>query len=229
MRILAIETSCLPGTVALLDGDQLLFQADLPSEDKTIQTLTPFIERLLAQANWQPQDLDLIAVSVGPGSFTGLRIGVMTAKCLAYATEAKVLGINTLRAIAQQAPGEFAHLHVIMDAQRKQLFEAIYTRTPATLKCLQDVQIVNNADWLAGFPHSHRVTGPGLERLHNEVPRECLVKESLWTPTAESVGLLAYQEAQAGNFHDLWALAPQYYRASAAEEKLQQDQSNQSD
>ena len=99
-RILAIESSGRHASVATLwgdaDGTRLIGQTLLSGDERTAQVLAPAIQQLLAAADWSPKSVELVAVTVGPGSFTGLRIGVTTAKAFAYAIGAEVLGVNTL-------------------------------------------------------------------------------------------------------------------------------------
>src|SRR4051812_4115512 len=99
-RILALETSELSGSVAAaMDGD-VVGELNLDPRLRSAQSLAPAIRTLLDQVGWRPQELALVAVTVGPGSFTGLRVGVATAKVMAYAAGADVLGISTHAAIA---------------------------------------------------------------------------------------------------------------------------------
>src|SRR5262245_50788842 len=108
MRILAIETSGQRGSIAILNsqGDSLstLGQTILAADCRTAQSLAPALKSLLADAGWPSKSVELVAVAVGPGSFTGLRIGVTTAKAFAYAVGAQVIGINTLAVLAHQSP-----------------------------------------------------------------------------------------------------------------------------
>src|SRR5262245_56901299 len=103
-RILAIETSGRHGSVATLGGEpagaRLIGQTVLTGEERTAQVLAPAIQQLLIATEWSPKSIDPVAVTVGPGSFTGLRIGVTTAKAIAYAVGADVLGVNTLEPLA---------------------------------------------------------------------------------------------------------------------------------
>src|SRR5262245_32191202 len=108
-RIVAIETSGQHGSVAVLCGEEkgearLVREIVLSDQQRTAQSLAPALNKLLQTAGWEPSTVSLVAVLTGPGSFTGLRIGVTTAKTLAYAWGADVVGINTLEAIAEQAP-----------------------------------------------------------------------------------------------------------------------------
>ena len=103
MRILALETSGSSGSVAALDEGRLIVERPLAAGSRSAQSLAPGIDSLLAEVGWLVGGVDLVAVTQGPGSFTGLRIGVTTAKALAYAGETQVIGVNTLEVIARQA------------------------------------------------------------------------------------------------------------------------------
>jgi tRNA threonylcarbamoyladenosine biosynthesis protein TsaB len=100
MRILAIETTDKIGSVAAMAGCNLLVELMLERTQRSAQSLPPAMQRLLEQVGWKPADVQLVAVSIGPGSFTGLRVGVTAAKVFAYAVGAEILGISTLEAIA---------------------------------------------------------------------------------------------------------------------------------
>jgi tRNA threonylcarbamoyladenosine biosynthesis protein TsaB len=108
MRILAIETTDKTGSVAAMADDNLLADLMLDRTQRSAQSLAPAISRLLKQVGWLPADVQLVAVSIGPGSFTGLRVGVTAAKVFAYAVGAEVLGVNTLEAVAANAQGSTA-------------------------------------------------------------------------------------------------------------------------
>ena len=224
-RILAIETSGRYGSLAILSGEtdasHLVSQIALGGGERTAQTLAPAMQRLLKEANWAPSAVELVAVAVGPGSFTGLRIGVTTAKAFAYAVGAEVVGINTLDALALQAPASKTPLWAILDAQRQELFAARFTRDDAGQpQCNRETSIISQDAWLALLQPGDRVTGPALSRLSARLPTGIItVPQNFWQPMAAAVGRVAWEAYQAGNRGDLWQLEPQYYRASAAEEK----------
>ncbi|MGD9632054.1 MAG: tRNA (adenosine(37)-N6)-threonylcarbamoyltransferase complex dimerization subunit type 1 TsaB [Pirellulales bacterium] len=222
MRILAIETSGRDATLAALESDpggqaQTLAEVAIVGPERTAQFLAPRLQQLLREADWQPQAVKLVAVAVGPGSFTGLRIGVTTAKTLAYAVGAQVIGVNTLEVIAAQAPDEVGPLWVTMDAQRQELFAA---RFDAKRRIAVEPQIVTQPTWLQMLQPGDHVTGPGMQRLRVDLPTGVqTVDRSLWQPQAATVGQLGWRDYQAGRRDDLWKLTPLYYRQSAAEEK----------
>ncbi len=224
-RILAIETSGRHGSVATLnggdDGSRLIHQIALGGEQRTAQALAPAIQRLLRESDWSPDSVELVAVAVGPGSFTGLRIGVTTAKAFAYAVGAEVIGVNTLMALAHQAPLSNAPLWAVLDAQRQELFAAKFVRDDSQqLRLEQPTHIISQNDWLTELTQGDAVAGTALTRLSERIPEGVkIIRPELWQPMAEAVGHVAWQQYEAGERDDLWQLLPQYYRASAAEEK----------
>jgi tRNA threonylcarbamoyladenosine biosynthesis protein TsaB len=180
----------------------------------------------MSDVAWEPQVLDLIAVTVGPGSFTGLRIGVTTAKTLAYATNSETIGVNTLDVVASQAfqTNVDGPLHVVMDAQRKQFFWATYERVATTaprsqVRRLGAIEIIDQHAWSEARSPCDWVTGPGLRRLKDQAFTARVVDESLWSPNAVAVGQVALARFAEHGPDDLWQLVPRYYRRSAAEEK----------
>ncbi|MCY2994156.1 MAG: tRNA (adenosine(37)-N6)-threonylcarbamoyltransferase complex dimerization subunit type 1 TsaB [Planctomycetota bacterium] len=219
MRILALETSSLTGSLAVLDDDRVQGQTQLDPQQRTAQSFAPAIVRQLAEVGWRSQDLQLIAVTVGPGSFTGLRIGVTVAKTLAYAVGAQVVGLNTLQVIAAQTPAGIADVWAVLNAQRQQLFAGRYQRHESLWETVRDAEIVDNETWLQSLAAGLAVTGWGLAKLRDQLPTGIiLVDEANWAPRAATVGRLGYIAYQSGRRDDLWGLCPQYYRKCAAEE-----------
>jgi tRNA threonylcarbamoyladenosine biosynthesis protein TsaB len=221
MNILAIETSGLGGSVATLTDGKLLHELELDADKRSAQALAPAIKQVLDRSGWSPRDVKLVAVTVGPGSFTGLRIGVMTAKAFAYATGAAVLGLSTLEVIANQMPDSIAEIEVVMDAQRKQLFWQRFARDrqgwfqPVTEVMIKDVSV-----WLTIPAPAQHVAGAALENLRDRLPAGIqIAPRELSFPRASTVGRLAAQKYMSGERGDVWALAPVYHRRSAAEEK----------
>ena len=220
MRILALETSGLYGSVAVLDDDRVIGETELPRDRRSAQMLAPAIQQQLAAVQWRPAEIELIAVTQGPGSFTGLRVGITTAKTLAYATGAAVLGVNTLAVIAAQVAGESRDVCAVLDAQRQQLYAATFRRTPAgRLETIAEATIVDRTAWLANCG-GLAVTGSGLKGLVDLLPQSAvMVNEEFWAPRAATVGQLAFCDYQTGRRDDVWQLLPLYIRRSAAEEK----------
>jgi tRNA threonylcarbamoyladenosine biosynthesis protein TsaB len=219
MRMLALETSSPAASVAILEDGQLLGETAFDPQQRTAQAFAPAIAKQLAEAGWRPRDLELIAVTVGPGSFTGLRIGVTAAKTLAYATGAQLIGLNTLHVIAAQSPTGMTEVCATLNAQRQQLFAATYRCRDLLWEAVRPTAIVDNSAWLQSLAPGVVVTGPALARLRQQLPGGVVVvEETCWLPRAATVGRLGYLTFQAGTRDDLWKLSPQYFRKSAAEE-----------
>ncbi len=224
-RILAIESSGRRGSVATLWGEpehtRVVKQILMRSDERTAQVLAPSIQEALALANWPPKSVELVAVTVGPGSFTGLRIGVTTAKAFAYAIGAEVIGVNTLEVLALGAKPSAAPLWTILNAQRQELFAAKFTVSELLdIRTIQETSIIPQEAWLSNLQPGDRVTGPALKQLTSRLPSGLeVLPEEQWQPTATQVGQLAWQNYQAGQRDDVWKLSPNYYRLSAAEEK----------
>ncbi|MCA9248351.1 MAG: tRNA (adenosine(37)-N6)-threonylcarbamoyltransferase complex dimerization subunit type 1 TsaB, partial [Planctomycetales bacterium] len=122
MRTLALETSERVGSLAAFDGDQLVASFELAADQRTAAVIGSAVGDLLHRASWRPADVQLVAVTSGPGSFTGLRIGVTFAKTFAFAVQAEVLACDTLDVIAAGCPESQRVLWTATNAQRQQVF-----------------------------------------------------------------------------------------------------------
>jgi tRNA threonylcarbamoyladenosine biosynthesis protein TsaB len=221
MRILALETADKTGTVAALSDGNLLAELELDRTQRSAQSLAPGIDALLKQVGWTPPDVQLVAVSVGPGSFTGLRIGVTTAKLFAYSVGAGVLGVDTLDAIAA-APADCPTLWAVLDAQRGEVVAQAFGLAVAGRRQAIGPQRLLAVDaWLAELTPGVAVSGPVLARLLDRIPSGVEVLDRCyWNPRAAAIGQLASRYYAEGRRDDLLKLVPHYSRRSAAEEKL---------
>ena len=214
-RFLILETSGRVGQVALAEGETLLAARRLDEARRQARDLAPAVAQLLAEGGWKPRDISAVVVSRGPGSYTGLRVGVMSAKAFAYAAGCPVLAIDAFAAIAAQAPPEASALDVIADAQQQKVYVQRFERgVPASSLTIRPA-----TEWLAGTP-APWVSGPGL-RLHRDrlPPDVRAVEESLWDPRPESLLALALRRWAAGERDDPFAVEPLYLRPSSAEEQ----------
>ena len=221
MRILALETTEKIGTVAAMLDGKVLKELSLARTQRSAQSLAPAMLALLEQVGWRPGDVQLVAVSRGPGSFTGLRIGVTTAKVFAYAVGAEILGVDTLEAIAAAAPRDVTEVSAVIDAQRGQVAARRFARKvdgrfePVGPEMLLDVEA-----WLEELPPQVAATGPMLAKLAERLPSHVRTLDPhCWPPRASWVAQLAARDYAQGRRDDLWRLVPHYCRRSAAEEK----------
>src|SRR4051794_28046931 len=123
-RALAIETSGRIGSIALAEDSSILAEEQFAHGLKHAAEILPMIDRLCRAQGWRPRDLDHLYVSAGPGSFTGLRIGITLAKTLALATGVKLVAVPSVRVLAENAPAQASHLILVLDAKREQIFTA---------------------------------------------------------------------------------------------------------
>jgi len=214
LRILALETTERIGSLAAMDDGKLLADLELSRHQRSAQSLAPTLRSLLDRVGWRPSDVDLVAVTIGPGSFTGLRVGVTTAKMLAYVAGADILGVDTLETIAAGAPGNVTSLWAAVDAQRGEVVAGPFQRD-------QDGWFRLEIDaWLAALPAGTVITGPVLRKLSNRVPSQLNpLDPQSWPPKAATVARVAARDYAAGRRDDVWKLVPRYSRRSAAEER----------
>jgi tRNA threonylcarbamoyladenosine biosynthesis protein TsaB len=220
-RFLILETSGRVGAVALAEGARLLSSRRLDEARRHTRDLAPAIADLLTAQGWKPRDVAAVFVSHGPGSYTGLRVGIMSAKTFAYATGCAVAAIDTLAAIAGQAPTEFNRLDVIVDAQQDKLYVQPFRKVHATWTNERPVAIVPFSEWLVSRDSSVPVTGPGLRACGDRLPHDTPTAPSdAWDPRVDSLLKLGVTRFNAEERDDLWSLEPVYLRPSSAEEKL---------
>ena len=228
MKTLAIEAACPPGSIAVAEAGRTVCFRQLEDVRRTTQTFALVISDVLAEANWQPHDIELVATTEGPGSFTGLRIGVTAAKVFAYAVQAKAIGISTLAVIARQATTD-GELEVVLDAQRGEWFGARFRKQGNVVEQLGPTQIIQIDTWLGtglgtGFSPAD-VIGPGLNKIDAKLREKLsgqkvvIQPEDLWCPRADTLARIAFELTSSGVETSPWKLKPRYLRRSAAEEK----------
>lgn len=221
-RLLILETSGRVGQVAVAAGEVLCAVRRLDEARRHARDLAPAVRDLLAGQGWRPRDVDAVVVGRGPGSYTGLRVGIVSAKAFAYATGCALVALDTFAVLAAQAPRAAERLDVLADAQQDRVYVQGFARPargeppqPAT-----PLRIEPFADWLAAREPGAWVTGPGLRVQRQRLPAEArVVDEGLWDPQAESLLRLGLAAYRAGARDDVWTLEPLYLRPSSAEEQ----------
>jgi tRNA threonylcarbamoyladenosine biosynthesis protein TsaB len=227
--LLILETSGRIGQVALARGSRVCGVRRLDEARRHARDLAPAVASLLDEQGASPRHVQAVIVSRGPGSYTGLRVGIMSAKTFAYATGCALLAVDTFAAIALRAPPSANRLDVIADAQQDKVYVQRYVRTvtegdwqPESL-----LRIQNFADWTAQREEDVWVTGPGLAVYGSRVSAGALlVSGDRWDPQPESLLRIGLRRFQAGERDDFWSVEPLYLRPSAAEEKWQTRQTS---
>jgi tRNA threonylcarbamoyladenosine biosynthesis protein TsaB len=220
-RLVIIDTSGRAGQVALARGDVVCACSRLDEVRRHGRDLAPVLAGLLRGQGWRPRDLGGVLVSLGPGSYTGLRVGIMSAKALGYALGCPVLGVGTFAAIAAQAPAGVDRLDVLADAQQDKVYVQPFGRSGAgAWEARAPLSIRAVGDWLAARDPDAWVSGPGVAAHAHRFPEGLkLVGPELRTPRADSLLAIGLGRYRAGARDDVWALEPIYLRPSAAEEQ----------
>lgn len=227
MKMLAIDTSLATGSVAAF-ADGRVASRSLSEPTMQARLLAAQAQEACAEAGFAPRDADLLAVVRGPGGFTGLRVGVATAKAWAWATGARLVGVSGFEVVASRAgsladaPG--AVVHVAFDAGRGEVFAAAVAATgagPADWRVAPAV-LLADAEWAASLPSGAAVSGPALARLAPLLasrPDLRLPPPEAWLPTAIDTGRVARARADAGLVDDPLTLVPDYMRPTYADER----------
>jgi len=219
-RLLILETSGRTGQVALALGDELRSVRRLDETRRQARDLAPAMAALLAEQGWRPREVQAVLVSRGPGSYTGLRVGIMSAKTFAYATGCALLAVDTFTAIAWQAPQPIARVDVLADAQQDKVYVQPFARGADGWRPSADLTIRRFADWLAARQTDAWVMGPGLHKWASQLSADVpMVDASLWEPRPASLLHLGLARYALGERDDPWALEPLYLRPSSAEEQ----------
>lgn len=217
-----METSTPQAAVVLQDRSGTVRVGPVDPDQRHGRGLVPAIAWLLAEAGLSARDLDAVAVGLGPGSFTGLRVGIMAAKTLSYAGCGRLIGLDSLAVFARQAPPEALRIAVAGDAQRGELFVADFLRdAPGTApRRIGETRLEPGAAWAASLPPGTAVVGPLPSRLNLRFP-EGVLAGLPGTDAPDPLALLdvASTALNAGQVDDPYHLEPFYIRRSAAEEK----------
>ena len=224
MKILAIESSATAASAALCEDEELIAQTFQHSGLTHSRTLLPMVLTMLEQCGAGLEGVDLIAVAAGPGSFTGLRIGVSTAKGLAWPGNKPCAGVSTLEAMAWSLAHTGAIVAPVMDARRGQLYNALFRGTGEGLERLAPDRAIAADDLvaeLAALPGPKVLVGDGAllaRRLLGERGLELTVAPPhLRLQSAWGVARGALELARRGELTDAAGLAPVYHRLSQAE------------
>ena len=225
MKILAIDTSSNVATAAIAEDNKLICEYTLNHKKTHSQKLMPMIEELFSACEMTVHDIDAIAVTVGPGSFTGLRIGIATAKALAHAANKPLISVSTLEAMAYNIPFCNHIIAPIMDARRSQVYTCIYQWDMSNLITLhksQPMAIEELCDTLKQFDSPVVFIGDGVP-VHEEYIRKMLGDCAIFgglqhnMQRASSVAAYAMDKARRGETLNYNQLLPEYHRLSQAE------------
>lgn len=222
--LLAIETSSLVSSVALLKEEKLVAELTIQTRLTHSEQLMPHIKDLLEKTATKKSDIHSIAVSVGPGSFTGLRIGLATAKGLAYAWQVPIVGVLTPEGVAWNCVNLQGLLCPLIDAQQGNVYQTVYSWQKGVLNTIIPTRIISLDDLLVELSTSDQAVtffGDGAllgrEKIVTANPDFQLAVPTAVIPRAGSIALAGYERVKAGKVDDCLSLVPYYMRRSEAE------------
>jgi tRNA threonylcarbamoyladenosine biosynthesis protein TsaB len=228
-RALAIETSGRLGSVAILEDGQVLAEDQFPHGLQHAAEIIPRIDRLCRNRGWAPSDLQQVFVSAGPGSFTGLRIGITLTKTLAFATGAKIVAVPSIHVLARNAPPDARNLIIVLDAKRDQIFTARLARTQHNSHDWHDwieqepAHLDDLPAMLSRSPRPVHLLGEGIPYHQKFIPADdrdiVITPPDLWRARASAVAIEGSRMSAAGQFTDPDHLIPIYIRMPEAQEK----------
>ena len=222
MLTLAIDTATKVCTVALCRQQELLAEYTINMGLTHSEGLLPQLEQLLERCNVDKKEIGLLAVSMGPGSFTGLRIGLATVEAMAYAWQCCLHGVDTLKALAYNVQLEGMVLSPVLDAQKGNFYQALYEWRNGELVELAPVEVVSAEKALERIAlqgTTALLLGECTKLAKNGLPDFISVApEALRMPKGSSVALAALAEFDAENDKKIFGLEPYYIRRSEAEE-----------
>lgn len=233
MLVFGIDTCCMAATAALVSDDRLVAQVIQNNKKTHSQRIMPLVEQMLEQAEISLSDIDCFAAAVGPGSFTGVRIGVATAKALAHAADKPCVAVSTLEALANNVFCFDGIICPIMDARRNQVYNALFEG--GTLKRITEDRALPIDELLEELRETEQkviFVGDGLpvfaEQINKTLGSRAVFAQRMQRMNlAASVAEIGYEKLLLDDIVNYGELSPQYLRLSQAErERLERENNN---
>lgn len=225
MKLLAVESSAVTASVALFEDEQLRAQSLLDCGLTHSRTLMPQIEQLLHISETDMKDIDLFAVAAGPGSFTGVRIGVSCVMGLAFAAQKQVVAVSTLEAMAYGTSYHEGLVCPAMNARRNEVYTALFRVEGGSVTRLKPdsaIPIAELESWFADYDEDIYLVGDGAELVHASCLRTRLAPSQVRRQRADGVALFALAHPVLAQHPE--QIEPTYLRLSQAErEKLERE------
>ncbi len=225
MLILASDTSTKTASVALLRDRTIVAESFINIGKNHGETLLPEIMDLLSSGNTTLDEIDLFAVTIGPGSFTGLRVGASTVKGLAFATGRPVVGVSTLETLASNLSNSLIAICPMLDARKGEVYTALYRPEKADFpKEIVSEEVMDPGEFLEGVDEDVIFLGDGAVS-YMDIIRKRLPDKSHFAIShlnyirASSAGLIGLKKFRDGDTLDLLTFTPRYLRVSEAEAK----------
>lgn len=220
--LLTVDTATTAGSVAVTRGETVLGELLLNAQTRHTDRLLVSIRQLLADLDLDVRELDAFAAVLGPGAFTGLRVGVATVKGLALATGRPLVGVSSLRTVALQAPFARHPVCVLLDARKKEVYAGLYGWESGLPAPLRPEAVLPPEELFAGLEGEVVFAGDGAVAYRSLIVRQMgerahFVPWPLHLPRAAMAAALALDDLRSGRTIDRELFAPRYIRLSEAE------------
>jgi tRNA threonylcarbamoyladenosine biosynthesis protein TsaB len=216
---LILETSGRGARIGLARDRELRHVAELDAARRHAREMVPTIDSMLKAESLRPTELTGVMVSRGPGSYTGLRVGLATAKALAYATGCQLRAVDTFAAVAEQLPADAPFVSVVADALQGQVYAQHFARRHDGWRAEGPLHITTVGAFAAQLPVGEWLSGPGVSAYDGQLPTmNPRAAEADREPRIESAFAVGLRLAPLTR-EELFALEPLYLRGSSAEEK----------
>lgn len=229
MRILGLDSATNVASVAVVEDEKLLAEMTFNTQKTHSQRLMPMLAWMLKETQLELEDLDGLAVAVGPGSFTGLRIGLATIKALAYVHDLPILAVPTLDGLAANLEGTQGLVCPILNARKGEVYAALYRWNGSYQEKIQGYWAISPEELivrLASYQEPITFVGDGIpiygEQLLRELPQGRLAAGTHSLCRASQIARLGLKKLLAGEVSDYFTLEPFYIRESEAEVKWRQ-------
>ena len=223
MIVLGLETSAATGGVALLRDSETLAEQSFERGLVHGREIAPAIKEIIYKTGITLPEIDLICVDIGPGSYTGVRVGVATAKALAWALGKKLAAVISLDALAVAAADLGETIVPVLDARREQLYSATYRSESGEVTRIDGPALFDIEGFIDKMPCPAVILGDALARFPEHFPDKdgiAYADEKFWTPQASVIAELGRRAALHGELADPVKLEPLYLRPSEAEQKF---------
>lgn len=225
MRVLGVDTSTMIAGVGIMEEDEVLVDLKFDVKVTYSEILMPTVDLAIKTVGLKIEDLDGIAISIGPGSFTGLRIGLSTVKGLCFASVKPLLSVPSLDALASGSLYCQLLLAPLLDAKKDQVYAALYDTSGGELKRKSEYMATGIEDLVKKVSGKTLFVGPGAKLYQNELrnllkEKACFALGEQSVPSGASVARIGLSKLKAGQTEVITDLEPLYVRMSEAELKF---------
>lgn len=225
MKILGIDTATPFLALGVVEEERVLSELRFNAGQTHAQLLVPNIDKVLNKASLKLEELDGVAISIGPGSFTGLRIGLATAKGLCFAAGKSLVSVPTLDGLVHFQRSSPYPLVSILDAKKNEVYSAVYESSEGSIKRVSDYRVTSIEKLVAKIPEEVIFLGLGLEVFKESLKRLCGERAHFLEvegnlPSGTAIAFLGLEKFKRSEFEDLDKIEPLYVRSSEQDLKF---------